>query len=195
MLAEKGFYVKGDVLNPYTASDLAERAIKYKHFHTRRHESSLGGWSEYRAIDGVHVAAKFQELVDIYHHLRDVMSTELSREVILSPYEMSSINIKIYPPSSGSQGWHYDTQPLTCLLYLSEGSQTLIELEDGSLYGVDPKPGTLLVMEGRRMKHKVGVNGPAPRVTVPFNFYYPHDTYRPAYVDEAIYNNAVLEKS
>jgi hypothetical protein len=192
LLEEQGLYVKKNVVSEALCSDIVRKALQEEaRLIWRDNPAPEGGWSRYALLDGYAVQDHYPELMAIYQDQAMRLSEELDREVITSPYPQSAVNIKIYGPDT-CQGWHYDSQPLTCLLYLTHGAATEVQQPEGVMQ-VLPEPGAMLIMEGRRMLHRVLENtGTDPRLTVPFNYYYPHDTYRPPEMDQAIYQNAPI---
>lgn len=198
LFQKQGLVVIPEVISREQAADWARRAIIDSHrAHRIDREDETGAdgrtMRHHFVLDALQVQAIIPELWDFYQKLPAFVAPIVGREVILSPYERSAVNVKVYAPGD-DHGWHYDTNALTALLYLTETDSetgTLVEL-DGETFPLIAKPGDLLVMNGREINHKVrAVPEHAPtRVTVPLNLYYPDDIGRPEDTDELVYGSA-----
>lgn len=151
--------------------------------------SSGGGHSKYWVLDGGAVNRCRPDLFEWYEAQLPLLGKITNREVILSPYLRSAINIKVYKGDGNGQGWHYDTNPLSAVLFLSDsGSPLSIRDLQGDARQIEPKAGKLLLMDGREVFHSVEA-GNETRVAAVFNYYYSDDCERPEYIDRAIYEN------
>lgn len=148
-----------------------------------------GGHSKYWILDGFCVQASFPELVNWYGEQRPIIEGIVGRQIILSPYPRSAINIKIYRGSGSGQGWHYDTNPVSAVLYLSDrGAPLALRDLQGGTFGIPPQPGMLLLMQGREVFHRV-MEGDETRASCVLNYYHPDDCERPEWIDRVIYEN------
>lgn len=154
---------------------------------------SRGEHAFFRLMDADAAVKVAPELFDRYQRVANVCSHIVGREVITSPHWRSSINLRAYRVGE-TEGLHTDTNPLSALVFISEGSPLQIEI-DGRMVDVDPVPGHLAVFHGNVMPHRV----PAPqrsdalRITAPMNVYYPGETDRPAWIDRLCYENMSYE--
>jgi hypothetical protein len=133
------------------------------------------------------VIKHFPTLYGFYLALPLIVEPIVSRPVVLSPHPKSAVTINVYE-AGASHRWHFDTNAVTALLYLTDDKNptTLVDLQ-GEEQRLDfYQPGDLLVMQGRRVKHCVPPVG-SQRVTVPLNLYHPDDTHRPANQDAIVY--------
>lgn len=151
---------------------------------------SLGERGKYWVISGPNVRKIWPESdlkveYDWFVQLAQAVSGD--RKVIKSPYSLSDVNFKVYGPGD-TQGVHYDSQPLSALLFLTNGSPLEIKLLTGEWVKIDPQPCMYAIFKGREMPHRV-LPGETTRVSMPFNLYYEDDQDRPDWIDEAIYSN------
>lgn len=149
---------------------------------------SMGERGNYLVLDGPRTRKWLPEVEILYDKFKDWGSYIVGKQAVFSPYELSAINAKVYPPEWGCQGLHYDTQPFTCLLYVTGGAPTQIQLLNGEWMDIEPIAGTVAFFQGREMQHRVP-SGPEFRATVPFNFYFEDDMERPEWIDAAVYEN------
>lgn len=179
----------------YRAVDWADMGHRIERKGDGQHRAGdEGGDYRHYVMDAYQVQALLPDLWQFYQNeLIDIAERVVRRKVILSPYAQSSVNVKVYAPND-EQGWHRDTNALTALLYLTdcdEKTGTLVEPLDGTEpFALLADAGDLLIMQGRKVRHKVQpVPGDYPtRVTCPLNLYYPGDTWRPEGIDEIVYS-------
>lgn len=156
-----------------------------------------GGAYHHHVIEGDVVRTRLPLLWGWYESVRWLAEAVTMRPVILSPYDRSAVNVKVYTEGD-EQGWHLDTNAVTALLYLTDvpAKYGTILLPVPRHPEDEPDPvqhavtaGTLLLMQGRRVLHRVPKLGPdAPlRITAPLNLYHPDDTWRPADIDDVVY--------
>jgi len=179
-------------LPPETADQLAERALQLvdKHGLKRDGYPSRGGRSLHDILDGHVVQQHFPELVELYSSVRALAEEIVQKPVILSPYLRSGVNIRVYRYTESEDGWHYDTNPVSALLYLTAGGQpTQFIMPDDKLLDIYPSRGLLLLFNGRNLLHHVP-KGDQLRITCPLNLYYPDDVKRPDYIDKVLFENS-----
>lgn len=155
----------------------------------RDNDCRLGGRSRHGILDGITVQEQFPELLEVYARARDLAERVIGRPVILSPYIRSGINIRIYGLGS-EDGWHYDSNPVSALVYFTDGGQPT-EFKTGAddVLRIYPARGLLLLFDGRKLLHHVP-KGDELRVSCPLNLYYPDDVARPEVVDRILFENA-----
>lgn len=185
---EYGIFLTNSFISERWAERLAVEARRSPYKIRNDAVGSLGERGRYWVIPGPRVREIWPDVEMEYRIMRSYAQAVLpEKEVILSPYEMSDINFKIYNKRD-SQGLHYDSQPVSALLFLTEGAPLEIQLMTGEWVEVLPYPCLIAIFNGREMKHRVP-EGDVERVTMPFNLYFEDDQYRPDWIDEAIYNN------
>lgn len=156
----------------------------------------LDGGGAYRhvQIDRYGVERNAPELVGLYHGLRMTLEAITGGEVLESPWLRSSVNVKVLLDAGDGQGWHYDTNSLTALLYLTDtteetGTRVMLGEDADTMAAVVARAGDLLVMDGRHLWHRVPEHPGGTRITCPLNYYLPGDTDRPAGIDTLVYGS------
>jgi hypothetical protein len=160
--------------------------------------SDLGGEYDHHIFKGDDIRRHLPELAAIYHALLPLISIITCTDTIVSPYPVSDINIKSYPPGGGTLGLHYDTNGITVLLFLTNNREAPLRMqiershpsqkgqwiETRNIYA---KKGTLLVMQGRKSLHDSEPTKTEQKLTVVYNYYERHDTYRHEDFDKFVY--------
>lgn len=165
------------------------RLANYKGFIRNNSIGSNGESGDYLVAEGSSTFKLLDGLVDLYNNCIPIMKKITGEKIVPSPYPMSIVNAKIYQ-EDGSQGVHYDTNPTSCLLFVSDGAPLNIQLLNGEWVDINPIPGCIAVFQGRKCLHRVPPSdGPQFRVTIPMNYYFENDTWRPEWIDEAVYSN------
>jgi hypothetical protein len=197
----RGWTVLPQALPPDEADRLAEEAfelftgrgpdVRLDSEGTGRKEAfDEGGAYRHLLLDGLTVRASLPELWGFYLALPLAAAPIVCREIVLSPYPRSAVNVKLYEAPGGTQGWHRDTNAVTALLYLTDDAHpTVVENLLGVEEEIEHRPGDLLLMQGRRCRHHVPSmpEGAPARITVPLNLYHPDDTWRPDGIDDLVY--------
>ncbi len=192
-----GYAIVQEAMDPILALSLAHHVgLRFQQeqrlFRERSGMASMGGISHYFTLDGANTRAVVPELVGWYDAIRHLVAAVVDEPaLILSPYERSAVNVKLYPARLGSQGWHHDSNVVSALLYLTEGgsSTEMVDLQGETAWSMC-HPGNLLILNGREVLHRVPPNETdTARIVAPMNYYLPWDTTRPAWVDRAIYDN------
>ena len=149
-----------------------------------------GGPRHHGIMDAHRLLDLIPELLGWYESSRIWLSEVAGREVICSPYHRSAMTLKVYDRPGDCHGWHLDTNPLTALLILTEtgpGWGTELDLPGGHTF-LENRPGDCLVMHGRVVRHQAPpIPEGALRVTIPANYYYPDDLWRPEGTDALVY--------
>ena len=157
-----------------------------------------GGDYLYKVMDMNKVIQYFPELVPFYHGMVPLISAISHCNVITSPHPGSEVTLKVYQGNGTTQGWHYDTNAITALLYLTtnqEGatvckiqkhhpSRKNPRIETRKIY---PRAGSLLLMKGREVWHCSEPLINELKVIVPLNYYLNNDTWRPEGIDELVH--------
>ncbi|HHQ6601133.1 TPA: hypothetical protein ACSTLW_001950 [Serratia fonticola] len=160
--------------------------------------SDLGGAYNHHIFKGTDIKAHLPELTAIYHAILPLVSMITCSDAVISPYPLSDINIKAYPPGGGTLGLHYDTNGITVLLCLTENKEAPLRMqierhhpskkdswiEHKKIYA---KKGALLVMQGRKTLHDSEPTVTEQKLSVIYNYYERHDTYRHEDFDNFVY--------
>jgi hypothetical protein len=181
-----------DFASPEISQQLVHRALRLVDSRGLKRDGypSRGGRSLHEILDGFVVQECFPELLDLYSKARGLAEQIVEKPVLLSPHVRSGVNIRVYRYADSEDGWHYDTNPLSALLYLTEGGEpTQFRMPDETLLNIYPSPGLLTLFNGRNLLHHVPRGGQL-RITCPFNLYYPDDITRPDYIDKVLFENS-----
>ena len=155
-----------------------------------------GGENRYVILDGLAIRDHFPDMPTWYVALQGLVSAVTFADVTVSPYERSGMSILVYRGTNASQSWHFDSNPITALLYLTTNTEGATEcrlLHDipdkrkGRLRRIFPVSGSLLLMQGRRVWHRGTPVHREVKVACPWNYYTATDTWRPEGMDELIY--------
>jgi len=160
--------------------------------------SDLGGDYNHHIFKGPDIRSHLPELNAIYHAIVPLISLVTCSDAVVSPYPLSDINIKAYPPGGGTLGLHYDTNGITVLLFLTENKEAPLRMqiershpskkepwvENKKIYA---KKGSLLIMQGRKTLHDSEPTITEQKLSVVYNFYESHDTYRHEDFDSFVY--------
>ena len=164
-----------------------------------------GGAYLHYIYKGPDVRQSFPELMGLYYGLAPFISLIVSAPVVTSPYADSDVNIKYYPRGGGTIGWHFDTNGITVLLYLTTNSEGALQLEierkrpDRRPLRTEQKrhlcsAGELLIMNGRNVRHRSEPVQTESKAVVVLNYYQGGelgDTWRPEGFDDYVYSEAV----
>ncbi|MGI4811891.1 MAG: hypothetical protein ACRYG5_15225 [Janthinobacterium lividum] len=163
--------------------------------------SDQGGQYLHHIFQGPDVRTHLPELCAIYHSILPLIGCVTNLDVVVSPHARSDINIKVYPKGGGTLGEHYDSNGITVLLFLttnkeaplrmqiprSHPSKKLPCIERKNIYA---KSGALLIMKGREVLHDCEPTVTEQKITVVFNYYARHDTWRHEKFDAFVYDGA-----
>lgn len=191
-----GITVFDDAVLGWTESKLIERKLREadrSKFYHRDSVGSQGEHAKFTLLDTDLTLSMFPFLRETYENVRRVTEAIVGEKVILSPHRRSAVNLRIYEEGE-NEGLHYDTNPLSALLFVTEGGAPLqVETLQGWV-DIVPQRGKAVVFQGRKCKHRVPVGEPgAFRVTAPMNLYFPYDQERPAYIDKLCYDGMSYE--
>jgi hypothetical protein len=182
----RGFVIIDGFLSSETCDWIFDEARECWNWIHKQGISSGYGESLYDVLPGDQVVAHVPALTVLYEALRPLLEAVSTEEVILSPWVRSSINVKWFQ-DGGSQGEHFDSNPLTALIYLTDSDGDLVITSDGEKR-VEAKKGRLVILSGKAHSHRVE-KCTEDRIAVVMNYYYPRDCDRPEWLDKAIYEN------
>lgn len=149
----------------------------------------------YTMIDGVTLRDHLPDMVAA-HDLVPLLSAITLRDVVISPYPASGINVLVYDRHRSTIGWHHDTNLVTFLLYLTDNEEGGTECrllpsrpgpEEPRYRLVRPRAGTALLMQGRWVLHRGLPLENEVKVACPWNYYSVEDQWRPTGFDDRIY--------
>lgn len=169
----------------------AKCAVSRDYVH-REGVGSQGEMAKYLLLDANGTEKVAPQLFYRYDRMVGYASEIIGKELVKSPHWRSSINIRVYM-TGDTEGLHYDTNPMSVLVFLAEGAPLQIEI-DGEMTDIDPAPGKMAVFNGKTMLHRVPkVDYEQFRITSPVNVYFPGETDRPAWIDRLCYDNMSYE--
>ena len=148
----------------------------------------IGGHLCYDVGDASWCDRRLPGIQDGYLRVRS-LGEALAGPLDLSPLGRSRYVVKLYPAPEGEQGWHFDTNGVTALLYLSTNMDgtTRIQGLDGLEYTIFPRTGDLLFLQGRVCWHRADPVHEGVKIVIPFNLYLPGEYSRPTGLDTLIY--------
>jgi hypothetical protein len=167
----------------------------------------LDGGGAYRhfVLDGLMVRQHLPGLMVAYEVLKHVIAAVTLHDVRTAAraYPRSAVNVKVYRGEGSQQGWHYDTNAITGLLYLTTNREggTLCRiprdhpveaLRTHQERRVLPVAGSLLIMQGRRVWHRAEPMTAETKVVAPLNYYTADDLWRPEGIDDLVYGKAAV---
>lgn len=207
--SEGGFAIVNEVLSEGSAFRLADRCLKMslKGLVLRTDKITEpnidlldgGGIHKYSIISGSRIILDFPELICIYESVRYLLSYITGYDLRTSPYGESAINVMVYDREGDECAYHFDSNPVTAILYLTrntKGGSTNLKMSTHDIgeavtrrpWSIEPKPGTMLVFPGRECWHSSApVVKDEPKVAVTLNYYRQNDVMRPLRMDEHSY--------
>ncbi len=177
---------RGQILN---SIDLKEVYVP----ENKRKVAAGKGSLKYAALDRFQLDKVIKEIHTYYHSLVELLTLVTNQNIITSPYDRSAYYAKVYKSKGDEQGWHYDTNGLTVILYLTDNTlsgRTEIErLNDKKRVFVNPKAGSMLVMKGRECWHRAEPIESGLKVICPLNYYVDVAEERDPRIDDIIFGN------
>ena len=160
--------------------------------------SDLGGVYNHHIFNGDDIRRYVPELTAIYHSLVPLISLITHTDTVVSPYPLCDINIRADPPGGGTLGLHYDTNGITVLLFLTTNQEAPLCMQIERHHPSQEKPwiqyrriyaskGSLLIMQGRKTLHHSEPTVTEQKLSVVYNYYERHDTYRHEDCDTLMY--------
>jgi hypothetical protein len=170
-------------------------------------QATASGWAynrdgerhSYAMIDGTVVKARLPEMYSWYQALISLVSVLTFDDVVTSPYPLSDVNVLLYDRPADAIGWHYDTNPITFLVYLTDNEEGGTECrllkrrhdDPVRLRVVQPRAGAVLLMRGTLVEHRGLPVTREKKACAVWNYYTSADTRRPVDYDDNIYGKAI----
>jgi hypothetical protein len=149
----------------------------------------------YQLLDGVTVERVLPWLGELYRGpLASLASKAAGRPMVASQSTKSGVNVNILSGPGGRYELHYDSNPLTGLLFVTDhdevsGGQLQFKLDGHDLH-LNPRRGTFITFDARRLPHSVTpLTCESLRITAPMNFYVEGEDQRPAELDDYLYGD------
>jgi hypothetical protein len=164
--------------------------------------SILDGGGAYRhfILDGLQVRRHLPDLLATYEALKCLVAVVTHHDVTTSTrkYPRSAVNVKVYRGQGSQQGWHYDTNAITGLLYLTTNQEGATccevtrehpsaDMRTKTVRRVLPVAGSLLIMQGRSVWHCAEPVTTETKIAAPLNYYTAEDSWRPEGIDNLVY--------
>lgn len=151
-----------------------------------------GGRYDHTVADAATITAGLPWITAWYYAaipaLTDLFDAPIEPSLLLR----SRYTLKHYGPG-GQQGWHYDTNPVTVLLWLTTSpAEGALEVRDrtGEVRRFAPHAGSVLAMWGSELWHRVLPQpDDANRIMVALNYYLPGAQWRPDGIDDLVYGD------
>lgn len=143
---------------------------------------TLGGITRYSGFDYSATLKAAPVVQGWYEAFLPLVREVTQKDAILSPYYESRVSTLVYRDNEGQQEYHYDTQPITALLYLTDNptcGSTTVHTDAGVVVQF-PVAASLLIMSGKKYLHSGDAVTTGVKVAMPFNYYTTNDTWRPA---------------
>jgi hypothetical protein len=190
-----GFVVFDDAIP--MASDWAQRFLDSaagSRVHLAERDRTVeagGGDNNHRALDRFTVDAVVPEVGLFYPQLLLSVRHAVSRYAILGPYRRSGYYVKIYEQPGDAQGWHFDTNSISAIAYLTTNATGATEINgsDGRTHLVYPEAGRLLLLDGRRCWHRAQPVEQEVKVTLLLDYYLLGHRLRKLHLDRLIFGN------
>jgi hypothetical protein len=149
----------------------------------------------YRLLDGVGVRAHLPELDRLYREeFLDIAERACGYPLVTSPDLRNGVNVNVIEGTAGRYEWHFDSNPLTGLLVLTEsnlqlGGRLLFGRTKEAQIALSLHVGQLLLFDARKVAHSVEpLQSNWTRLTAPMNYFAKGaPVVRPPGIDEALY--------
>ncbi len=148
-----------------------------------------GGLFDHYILDGIRAARLFPDMQAAYEVTRIVIAEITKLDIVTSPHPLSAININRYDAPTGSMSAHFDSNPISVVLYLTDNPTdgATVFLREQECRWEYPRTGDLLVFRGREIKHLSKEVRSGVKVAALWNFYTQHDQHRPPGMDKFMY--------
>lgn len=152
----------------------------------------------YSIVTGRTIAAELPELYALYRGTALELANRTSpRALVTSRDERSAININVMRNRGSRYEWHYDSNPVTGILYLTStnsarGGELLFQSEfTADITSLTFAEGQLVIFDGSRAVHGVKqLLDDGPRVCAVMNFYIAgEEPHRPTDLDAVLYGD------
>lgn len=172
------------------ASDV--NAVSEDVWYQRSAIGSQGDSARFSLLDGYAVVRNAPDLTILHSEMLTIVQHVSGMDVIPSPYIKSAVNVRRYRKGD-TEGRHFDTQDLACVLFLTEGAPLVVEI-DGQEIEVPCIPDRLVIFDGKHIRHRVpAVDWDQCRLSVPLNYSLRDNYARPSYIDRMLYQNMSYE--
>ncbi len=134
------------------------------------------GSLKWQTLDRFSLDACAPEIGEVYCSLLPVLRSIVGSTIVVSEDERSAYTAKAYINDGDEQGWHYDSNEVTGVLYLTtschSGFTEIHALNSDEPIQIHPKAGSLLILDGRECWHRATPvwNGDV-KVVCPFNYF------------------------
>jgi hypothetical protein len=174
-----GFTVISDVLpNPKRWQNAITTSQHLRRVFTPEKERVVAageGFNLHVVLDRFDLDAALPEAADLYNSVFDLILEVVDPGAIRSPFARSAYYAKGYDPPNGQQGWHFDTNDISGILYLTDnendGATVITSLFDGSINRIAPVAGSLLLLQGTKCWHMAEPVTDNPKCTCLLNYY------------------------
>jgi hypothetical protein len=157
----------------------------------KRLVSAGKGSLKYAVLDRYQTDSVVKELNSFYVNLVTTLKLITQEDVIISPFERSAYYTKVYRNKGDEQGWHYDTNGLTVIAYLTDnvisGRTEIEKIDKSGRVLVLPKAGSLLIMQGKKCWHRAEPILEGIKVICPLNYYVGNAESRDPRLDDIIF--------
>jgi len=121
----------------------------------------------YQVFDRFHIDLILPSLGLFYYAFLPTVRVVTQQDAVVSPHERSAYSVKLYRPPNGVQGWQYDSNGITVLLYLTDNPRsgtTIITGVDSKECTVSPEADSIRLMRGRECYHRAAPVSHAAKV-------------------------------
>lgn len=134
------------------------------------------GSLKYKAMDRLAVDKIAPEIGQIYHNFVHILKFIIGSDVVISKDIRSAYSAKAYIDDGDEQGWHYDSNEITGVLYLTStcksGFTEIDPLDSEEFVSIIPQAGSVLILQGRECWHRAApVRDGEIKVICPFNYF------------------------
>lgn len=166
------------VLRPkeWSSAILNSSSLKKVFVHESNRTVEAGkGHLKYSAMDRFSTDMAIPDMYKFYSSLPKQLEKFTYSDIILSPFKRTAYYTKVYMEDGDEQGWHYDTNDLTVVLYLTDVTQTgateILSIDSKTINKVWPKAGAILVLQGQKYWHRASPVTNTTKVICPLNYY------------------------
>ena len=132
------------------------------------------GYNLHRVLDRFETDATLPTVRELYRDVLERAKEIAGPQASSSPYARSAYYVKVYDPPAGQQGWHFDTNDVSGVLYLTSHTQsgaTVVTSLDGVIHRLQPRAGSLLLLQGTKCWHRADAVLDRPKITLLLNYY------------------------
>jgi hypothetical protein len=141
---------------------------------------------KYVRLDGNQCLAYSPLLWKVYSAYKPLVEKVTGREVLFSPWIQSAITTKLYGEEGAEHGWHTDTNSVTLILSLNDGSSPFEfcfppqHYSEGEVQQIPSVSNSAIVLRND-VWHRIPtmLKNEKPRLSVVFNYYHEGEITRP----------------